>query len=203
MNALDELKRFQQRISELNEWARKHYGLADDEFPLSASTASEDWLLIVTIHALLETALNNAITKELSRPQLSAVTARLDTSNTACGKIAFAKSLGILTADECAVVQRLSEMRNKCVHDISNFRFSIDEYVEQLNASRRKELRGALRKMFVDKTDFPAMKPALLGAATSVLMHLMLHGLQCEHRNKIAALKTAIVDIFIQSNTKK
>ena len=56
-----------------------------------------DWTYIVKLHAMIETALNNALIRQFNSPDLSRVIAKLDTSNAATGKVAFAKALKILS----------------------------------------------------------------------------------------------------------
>lgn len=103
-----------ERGEELVIWLRNTFGI-DIHKELEGN---DDWGLIVKLHAMLETALNTSIVKELSRPELESVIIRLDTSNPKIGKVAFAKALKIVSHDSSVFLQQLSELRNFCVHDI-------------------------------------------------------------------------------------
>src|SRR5205809_316168 len=101
---------------ELSAWMGKTLG-----FEPKGKIAHNDWTLIVKLHAMVETALNAALVKQVAAPKLANVIAKLDTSNTATGKVAFAKALEILDRSSIVFLQKLSELRNLCVHDIRNF----------------------------------------------------------------------------------
>jgi hypothetical protein len=82
--------------------------------------ATNDWILIIKLHAMIETGLNAALVSRFGTPELSRVVAKLDTSNPATGKVAFAKALKILPKHSVTFIQKLSELRNLCVHDTRN-----------------------------------------------------------------------------------
>ena len=77
---------------DLANWMRAQFGWEEGK----AMPWNNDWTLIIALHAMIETALNGALLKELEKPGLAEVLAKLDTSNQSTGKVAFAKALGIL-----------------------------------------------------------------------------------------------------------
>ena len=93
---------------------------------------------LVKLHAMIETGLNGAIIRELNRPgeAFDDVIAKLDTSS-ATGKVAFAKALGIIPKDAGVFIQHLSQLRNKCVHNIKNFNFDLRRVCELKRAWKR------------------------------------------------------------------
>jgi hypothetical protein len=120
-------------IAELTAWMRKQFGWSSEKKHLW----KDDWTLIVKLHAMIETCLNGALVKELDRTGLASVIAKLDTSNPSTGKVAFAKALGgIMPKDSAVFLQKLSELRNLCVHDVRNFEFQSHR---PFDADRKRE----------------------------------------------------------------
>ena len=107
-------------VTELMDWMKEQFGWEEGWKGQSFPLVKDDWTLIVKLHAMIETGLNGALVKELERPALADVIAKLDTSNQMTGKAAFAKALGILGKPSITFLQKLSELRNHCVHDIKN-----------------------------------------------------------------------------------
>lgn len=93
-------------------------------FQTTGNFADNDWTLVVKAHAMIETAINTVLLAELGRPELEPIIAKLETSNMATGKVAFAKALNMFLSKSSPVfIQQLSELRNFCVHDFRNFNF--------------------------------------------------------------------------------
>ena len=67
---------------DVQDWLQKTLGI-----DLYSEFAENDWSLIVKLHAMIEAALNSAITARLDTPELEAIVARLDTSNPRTGKV--------------------------------------------------------------------------------------------------------------------
>src|SRR6266404_3919964 len=80
-----------EHIESLLAWMQKTLGINRKE-----RVGDNDWMMIVKLHAMIETGLNAALVRQFGAPKLARVIAKLDTSNTAVGKIAFAKALEIL-----------------------------------------------------------------------------------------------------------
>lgn len=142
-------------------------------------TAPNDWTLVVKLHAMIETALNTVLAARLS-PELARVIAKLDTSNMATGKIAFAKALGILAHSSTVFIQKLSELRNFCVHDIRNFNFNLTEYISKLRDDDRKALLKAVNKEIKPDSKVSEPHEALMIATMNTIMQLRVHHLRCE-----------------------
>jgi len=69
----------------------------------------------------------------LGRQELFEIISQLEMSNNTTGKIALVKALGLLDTEYRSFIHKLSEIRNKFVHDISNVRISLQEYVNRPN----------------------------------------------------------------------
>lgn len=103
----------------------------------------DDWSFVIKLHALLENALSELITRALQRKELSDIFSRLEMSNTKTGKIAFVQALRLLPAGHILFVRKLSELRNAIAHKIQNTSINLVEYFKaetaklQPNARRR------------------------------------------------------------------
>ena len=100
-------------------------------------TKETDWNVIIQSHALIETALNEGIVKKLGFPELTDNISNLPTSETKAGKCAFAVSLGIISKEEAKNIQRLSEIRNRLVHNAKNLRFSLSDWWQRMDEGER------------------------------------------------------------------
>src|SRR6266498_2185517 len=143
-----------------------------------------DWMLIVKLHAMIETGLNAALLKQFAVPELASVIAKLDTSNTATGKIAFAKALKILEPKSAVFVQKLSELRNLCVHDVRNFEFQLDKHLDGLSDDKRNELVKPVMKLVAPESkNSTSFREALWIGVMQIMMELLIHDLKCRNRD--------------------
>ncbi|SRR6266480_2400127 len=162
-------------VEDVLAWIEKTLGVSrKDRFP------DNDWMLIVKFHAMIETGLNAALTRQFGAPELSRVISKLDTGNTATGKVAFAKALEILDPSSAVFIQKLSELRNFCVHDVRNFGFQLEKYLDSLSEDKRKELVKPVMKVVESATNF---REALFGGVIKIMMELQIHDLRCENRD--------------------
>ena len=190
-------------IAELTAWMRKQFGWSSEKKHLW----KDDWTLIVKLHAMIETCLNGALVKELDRTGLASVIAKLDTSNPSTGKVAFAKALGgIMPKDSAVFLQKLSELRNLCVHDVRNFDFNLIDHLTQIGKAKRNDFLKACRRMVKPghrATTCP--QELLLIGAMSIMLELMVHDLRCEHRDlkrQLLHLKAERFDALDQSTPR-
>jgi hypothetical protein len=173
------------------EWMDKNIG----ESLLSGN--ENDWTCIVTMHAMIETGLSGALAKEFQSPELLRVIERLAMSNTATGKIAFAKALKILEPETIAFVRKLSELRNLCVHDVRNFKFDLNKHVAGLSKKKRNELMNPILKMVNPEARTKITPAEALYAGTFCVMgELYLHDLNCQNRDKDAKIRELQAKIF-------
>ncbi|MCP3019082.1 hypothetical protein [Cupriavidus basilensis] len=78
----------------------------------------DDWSFLIKLHALFEAALSHVIVHRLGCETLSGPMSRLEMSDKDKGKIAFASALGLIGQDERRYIIQLSQLRNRCVHDV-------------------------------------------------------------------------------------
>jgi hypothetical protein len=96
----------------------------------------DDWSFIIKSHALLEASLSHLITSVIGRQELRPIFARLETSDNRRGKIAFVEALGLLGSTDRRFIQKLSELRNLLVHNVSMVGFSLPSYVASLDPNQ-------------------------------------------------------------------
>ncbi len=189
-------------VAELTAWMCKQFGWSREK----KHVWKDDWTLIVKLHAMIETCLNGALVKELDRTDLGSVIAKLDTSNSRTGKVAFAKTLGIMHRDSTVFLQKLSELRNLCVHDVRNFDFNLIDHLTQIGEEKRNGFLKACRRMLKPEhrvTTCP--QELLLVGAMSIMLELMVHDLRCEGRDlksQLLHLKAERFDALDQSTPK-
>lgn len=78
----------------------------------------DDWSFVIKLHALFEAALSQVIVHRLGCKELDGPISRLEMSDKQKGKIAFATSLEIIGSEDRRYLILLSQLRNKCVHDV-------------------------------------------------------------------------------------
>jgi hypothetical protein len=101
--------------------------------------SGNDWMFIVKLHALIETALNHVIPIRLGVPSLESIIERLETSNAKSGKIAFARRLGLLPTEAAKFIQYLSELRNTCAHLPRTYNFNLRDHVAALAPKPKRD----------------------------------------------------------------
>lgn len=119
-------------------------GLAEGFF--RSVRGESDWAFIIKIHALLEAAFSDRICANLVRPELLDIMSAIPMSDSHCGKVAFANSLGMLGDGEQARAHRgfiryLSELRNMLAHDPRNVDYNL---MAELDNKPTRESRFAL-----------------------------------------------------------
>ena len=203
-------------LGELFGWISSSLSLPDkflEKLPLD-----DDWSLIVKLHAMVEAGLNNAILAKLGAPDLKRIVAKLDTSNTATGKIAFALSLGIISKPSFIFIKDLSELRNHCVHNPKHFAFRIADHLKTLPEKERNALvshiANALQKPGADGQVSKKTKAVIAGdpafgitwASLLVMAQLLVLDLKCRTRSandELACYMAARFDEQHQSTPKE
>lgn len=107
----------------------------------------DDWSYIIKLHALIEAAANQCLTKILADDRLEPIITCLEMSDKRRGKLAILKALDLVFKEIRAFINALSELRNELIHNIRNvtFRFSeahsgsLKEKVEQLGRACAKD----------------------------------------------------------------
>jgi len=111
----------------------------------------DDWAFVIKSHALIEAALNHAITSHLGDERLTEIIAYSDISDRRKGKLAFIQALDILPSEMRGFIQQMSEIRNAFVHDVRNLGFRLADWIENMTKEDKAKLRKNQRAMFPDK----------------------------------------------------
>ncbi len=127
---------------------------------------ADDWTFVITLHAMLESVLNNLILKKLGFPELREIIAHFDTGDRQKGKLMWAKVLGLLPEKSRAFIRILSKVRNDIVHNVSAFGFSFSEWIEKLPKADFKNLKDSysdsLKERFTWKGELVSRDDALM-----------------------------------------
>ncbi len=107
------------------------------EFMISLLTG-DDWSLVIKSHALVESIINYHIVAVTDESRLKYLIERLPMHDKQIGKLLITKKYGLLDDSQRKFVIRLSEIRNKLVHNFENISFDFVEYVESLDSNQRK-----------------------------------------------------------------
>lgn len=128
--------------------------------------AEDDWSFVIKLHALLEAAISHLLVETLRQPRLRSVFSRMELSNFTTGKIAFAEKLELIDKDTKRFIQKISELRNSFVHNVTNVNKTLREYFDSLDQSAVQSFRTALSWGY--KTESDAMQRAQKGPKFNV-----------------------------------
>lgn len=111
---------------------------------LTKLTKSDDWTFIIGAHALVESALNWAISRHLKPHDVSEHVAKLSLSGRT-GKIQLAQSLSLLDDDDETFIWALTKARNRVVHNVRHIDFEFGTFLHEMSkAERQRYSREAL-----------------------------------------------------------
>ena len=128
-------------------------------------STEDGWSFVIKLHAFFESLLAQHLHESLGRPELEEVITRLEFSNRRVGKLAFARSLGLLSKKERRFLSALSELRNQLVHDVRRTQFTWSEYISSLDKNQRREFMKAFGYAYrdywggKDDLDWPEKQP--------------------------------------------
>lgn len=107
---------------------------------LSNLLKDDDWSFIIKSHALIESLLGHVISASLDDIRIRDSVKRLFLRD----KIKFACALDLLHADGKQFIEALSEIRNYLAHNIDSVNFSVSEYIDSAENSKREKLERNL-----------------------------------------------------------
>jgi len=107
------------------------------------SESDGDWSFVIKLHALMEAAVSDLLTKQLRNESLRKIFDRLEMSNQSTGKVAFIKALNLLPKESRRFLGALSQLRNDLAHNIKKAQFNFREHVTHMDAQ-------ALRSFIAD-----------------------------------------------------
>jgi len=98
----------------------------------------DDWSFIIKLHAFFETACTQLIISVLGKNELKDIMSRLPMR----GKVIYMEKLNLLKKKARNYINKLSEIRNFFVHDITNISLKLNQYVESLD---QRKLNGFIK----------------------------------------------------------
>lgn len=150
---------------------------------LTSLPQQDDWSTVIKCHALIEGAVSGMLSAALDE-RLRKIFNMLELGREDTGKLAFAKSLDMLTAEQRGFVRELSKIRNLLAHDLKHLDFTLDVYVEKMqDSARRKQFVAALcfglnPEKSQEWYDFVRknLKAGLLSATLRLIVHAIQEG---------------------------
>jgi len=103
-----------------------------------------DWAFVIKLHALFEALVTELLLAELGREELQNLAEHMELSAKPVGKLEACRSLGILKDEEVKFIRKLSEIRNRVVHNIREVNFGFAAYFEKLDEQQFHSLVDAL-----------------------------------------------------------
>ena len=193
-------------MSELEETIKRlesALGLEDGFFDKLKS--DDDWSFVIKTHALIETACTNLLSAYFSENDFKEIFSWLEMSNKKAGKIAFLKAAGLMISEEVKFVTKLSELRNRLIHNVHGINFSFSDYVSNLDKQQRKSFSNSFgyaylvsdknKKLVVDDPE-KVLKNPKIAIWNGVKIILGLVKLQVETKNLSRDAEKSKLKIF-------
>lgn len=102
----------------------------------------DDWSFIIKLHSLVEAGLAQLLLAHFNDPRLEPTISAMNIGGR-IGKLSLVRELALLPAHNIKFIQKLTEIRNRLVHRISNINFSIDAYIRSLDRHQQLDLIDA------------------------------------------------------------
>ncbi|MGH8635666.1 MAG: hypothetical protein ACREUZ_00870 [Burkholderiales bacterium] len=77
-------------------------------------------------------------------PRLQAVFEKLELGRAGTGKLEFARALDLLTSDQVRFIRTLSELRNRCAHDLKHLDFTFGKHAAALDKQQLRNFIDSL-----------------------------------------------------------
>ena len=100
---------------------------------LSKLRGEDDWSFVIKLHSLIEAIVSNMLTRVLDDDRLETIFSEMELSNKKTGKMAFVKHMRLMPSKHRRFIHCLSELRNVCVHKVSNISLDLRNYVKSLD----------------------------------------------------------------------
>jgi len=158
----------------------------------------DDWTFVIKLHALIEASATSLLVEIFDKPELKKQFGSLPLSDVSYGKLSFLKSLGVIEKPYEHFVRKLSEIRNKSVHNVSQTSLDFRELVDSSDKNQKKALAVALGAAFssgdLEKAGLINDDPKLLIWMTA----LNLIGQMSMHK-RIVSIEKREVDLAVDA----
>jgi len=106
--------------------------------------SEDDWSFIIKLHALVESVSTNILVDALGKPELRDQLSRLPLSDSEYGKLSLMKSLDLVSKPYRGFIRKLSELRNRAVHNVEQTNLNLKELINNSDKSKRNSLADSL-----------------------------------------------------------
>lgn len=121
----------------------KDIGVPQDFF--EGLLKEDDWSFVIKLHALFEAAVNHLLIEVLDGPELRSVISRLALNNPSTGRLAYLKNMKLLDSHSLRFLQRLSELRNRFVHDVGNVDVDLNQFFSGLDSKSQQRFYNGFK----------------------------------------------------------
>jgi len=113
----------------------------------------DDWSMIIKLHALIESAVSELLTRQFKSIALKETFSKLELSNKRTGKMAFVAALELVGDAERRYISALSELRNKLVHNIHNVGYDLGAEVKKMDKQQFNQFMKNFNTLSTDEDD--------------------------------------------------
>jgi hypothetical protein len=150
--------------------------------------AESDWSFVIKAHAVVEAAITQLLVAATRDPRLTSVFERLPLGGRT-GKVAFVKAMGLIDDAAIRFATRLSEVRNRAVHDVRSLDFTFQDYIAGLTPDKLKSFAFGIFPMTGPPNDVSQLKSWPDGLAKFTvflgLTHVLIQSLLALRQIKI------------------
>ena len=138
---------------------------------IAALPKEDDWSFTIKTQALIEAAVTQLVLAALGRKELAPA---IEASNLLgrSGKLAIAKALGLLDDDLAQFAERLGQLRNRLVHDVTKASFSFTSHLASLTKGEGDTLLRSL--LFKVDGNLPDDSPFRRSVSFAIWIHALV-----------------------------
>lgn len=114
-----------------------------DQFESLLSLVKKDqWTFIVKSHAIIEATIGDLVIALLGNQPLEQFVRKLPLHGEQGSKLALIRNYDCLEKEHITFLKEISELRNKLVHNTSNFDFDFNRYIADFDKNQRRSWRS-------------------------------------------------------------
>lgn len=138
----------------------------------------DDWSFIIKASAIMEAVITHLLIAHFNDVKLNENISFMNMGGKT-GKISFAESLKIGSKENLKFIGKLTELRNKLVHNISNINFKLEDYVNDMSKQQLNEFTnwmsmGEKEDVRVGKRKIPRIKFIKDNPKVSLFLNLII-----------------------------
>jgi hypothetical protein len=168
----------------------------------------DDWSFVIKSHALVEFLVTDMVVNSLKNDRITQVVSRLELGDKDAGKVALARAIGCLDSTHVRFIQRLSELRNRLVHDARHASFTFSQFVESLDKNQRRAFADSLGCLLnsqvrsgegmVTRTEFVLRNPKTVIQSSTLI--LFAESIRTKVQRRGDELRQQILERFLKKS---